>query len=237
MMTKLKYLDDTYLFEASATVTEITANENGKAVILDQTIFYPQGGGQPTDIGEISSGTTLFSVTNVRLDENGQVWHFGEFQQREFQQGDKVALKLDSKQRILNSRLHSAGHLLDCAVLELGITSIEPTKGYHFSNGPYVEYKGILDDPSNIIPDLEKKVNELVDKNLAVERQRLTPYEAKLQGIWTPEGKSARIVYFSGFPYCGCGGTHINSSKEIGEITIRKIKSKKGVTRISYSVK
>ncbi|RKE04978.1 alanine--tRNA ligase-related protein [Marinifilum flexuosum] len=236
-MTKLNYLDDSYLLESSATVQKIITNEKGVAVILDQTIFYPQGGGQPTDIGSITFENNLFLVTSVRMDENGQVWHFGEFQQGEFQQEENVILKVDAKQRLLNTRLHSAGHLLDCAVLEMGLTNIKPTKGYHFPNGSYVEYNGVIDESASLIPGLEEKVNELVDKNLAIEKQMLSPEEAKQQGVWAPEGKSARIVNFFGFPYCGCGGTHINSSKEIGEITIRKIKSKKGITRISYCLK
>ena len=79
-MTKLNYLDDTYLLESKATFIEIKENEKGKAVILDETIFYPQGGGQPADTGKIILDNNIFSVTDVRLDENGIVWHFGEFQ-------------------------------------------------------------------------------------------------------------------------------------------------------------
>lgn len=76
-MTKLIYLDDTYLFEKEAVIVEIKENERGKAVILNETIFYPQGGGQPADKGEIISGDNIFVVNDVRLDETGTVWHFG----------------------------------------------------------------------------------------------------------------------------------------------------------------
>ncbi|PIS39583.1 MAG: alanyl-tRNA editing protein AlaX, partial [Candidatus Nealsonbacteria bacterium CG08_land_8_20_14_0_20_38_20] len=114
-MTKLNYFDNTYLFESEAIFIEIKENEKGKAVILDATIFYPQGGGQPADKGEIVSGDNIFVVSDVRLDESGTVWHFGEFKTGEFKQGDKVDLKIDKDRRILNAKLHSAGHLLDCA--------------------------------------------------------------------------------------------------------------------------
>ena len=235
-MTKLNYLDDTYLFESKATFIEIRENEKGEAVILDETIFYPQGGGQPADTGKIILDNIIFSVTDVRLDENGIVWHFGKFQNGGFNKNDKVILKIDSDRRLINTKLHSAGHLLDCAVIKMGIKNITATKGFHFPNGPSVEYNGTIENSAEIIPELEKIVNELIVKNLQIEKQTLSSDEAKKQGVWAPEGKSARIVNFEGFPNCGCGGTHVKSSSEIGQIIIRKIKSKKGITKISYSV-
>jgi len=235
-MTKLNYLNNTYLFESSAVFIEVKENEKGKAVILDETIFYPQGGGQPADKGQIVSDDVIFSVSDVRLDENGIVWHFGEFENGEFQEGDKLTLEVDKERRIKNTKLHSAGHLLDCAVTKMGIENLKPTKGFHFPNGPYVEYKGIIENPTDIISKLERIVNELIIEDLQIKKQDLSPEEAKKQGVWAPEGKSARIVNFSGFPSCGCGGTHVNSASEIGKIIIRKIKSKKGVTKIAYSI-
>lgn len=235
-MTKLNYLDDTYLFKSEAIFVEIKENENGKAIILDETIFYPQGGGQPADNGKIISGNNIFAVSDVRLDEAGTVWHFGEFKNGEFTQGDKVILKIDKDRRILNAKLHSAGHLLDCAVSELGIKNLHPTKGFHFFDGPYIEYDGTIENPAGIIPALQKNVDDLILQNLIVERKDLSSEEAQTKGIYAPAGKSARVVNFAGFSICGCGGTHVNSASEIGKITIRKIKSKKGKTKIAYSV-
>lgn len=235
-MTKLNYLNDTYVFKSNAIFVEIKEQEKGKAIILDETIFYPQGGGQPADKGKIISDNAVFSVNDVRLDENGIVWHFGEFKSGEFQKGEKVTLKIEKEKRITNAKLHSAGHLLDCAVKKMGIENLEPTKGFHFSDGPYVEYKGTIENPAEIIPELEKILNELIAQNLQVEKHDLSPDEAKAQKVWTPESKSARVVNFAGFSNCGCGGTHVNSASEIGKIIIRKIKSKKGVTKIAYSM-
>lgn len=235
-MTKLNYLDNTYLFESEAIFVEIKENEKGRAVILDETIFYPQGGGQPADKGEIISGDNIFVVNDVRLDETGTVWHFGEFKNGNFKQGDKVILKIDKDRRILNAKLHSAGHLLDCAVSKMEIENLQPTKGFHFPDGPYVEYDGIIENPATIIPVLQKNINELIAQNLQVERKDLNSEEAQAKGIWAPAGKSARVVNFAGFSTCGCGGTHVNCASEIGKITIRKIKSSQGKTKIAYSV-
>ncbi len=127
-MTKLNYLNNTYLFKSNAIFVEIKENDRGKAVILDETIFYPQGVGQPADKGEIISNNAIFSVTDVRLDKNGTIWHFGEFKNGEFQKGDKVTLKINKERRITNTKLHSAGHLLDCTVTKIGIKNLKPTK-------------------------------------------------------------------------------------------------------------
>jgi len=235
-MTKLNYLDDTYLFESRAIFIEVKENEKGKAVILDETIFYPQGGGQPADKGEIISGDNIFVVNDVRIDETGTVWHFGEFKNGEFKQGDKMILKIDKDRRVLNAKLHSAGHLLDCAVSKMGIENLKPIKGFHFPDGPYVEYDGIIENPAEIISVLQKNIDELIAQNFQIERKDLSSEEAQAKGVWAPIGKLARVVNFAGFPICGCGGTHVNNASEIGKITIRKIKSNQGKTKIAYSV-
>ena len=69
-----------------------------------------------------------------------------------------------------------------------------------------------------------------------MEKIELSNEEAKKRGIWAPPGKSARIVNFKGYKSSGCGGTHVKSTGEIGRVTIRKISSKKGKTRIAYLV-
>lgn len=237
-MTNLIYLNDTYGFKATARVVELRTLEDGRtAIILDQTIFYPQGGGQPCDKGVISSESAEFNVSDVRLDKEGVVFHIGSFAKGAFKAGESVSLAIDQSRRITNAKLHSAGHLLDCAVRSLNVP-LTPTKGYHFPEGPYVEYEGTLEVADDFINSLQKKVNELVAQNLSVIINQLTPEQAQEQGIIAPAGKSARVVSFKEFSECGCGcgGTHVCSSGEIGAITIRKIKSKGNSTKISYEV-
>ncbi|MBI5415016.1 hypothetical protein HZA38_05915 [Candidatus Peregrinibacteria bacterium] len=235
-MTVLLYLSDTYLFLVAAKVLEIRNTEKGKAIILDQTIFYPQGGGQPADFGEISSNTAVFAVTDVRLDETGTVLHYGNFFSGTLKNGDEVTLTIDSERRTLNARLHSAGHLLDVAVQKSGITGLVPTKGYHFPEGPYVEYKGELKNPQEYISKLEEILTELVAAKILMEKIELSPEEAQKRQIFAPPGKAARVVNFQGYEGCGCGGTHVRDSGEIGKMTIRKISSKNGVTRVAYAL-
>lgn len=235
-MTKLNYLNNPYLFESTSTFVELKEEDGRKAVILKETIFYPQGGGQPADTGEIVSENAVFFVEDTRLDENGTVWHFGEFEKGSFKEKEAVTLKIDKQKRILNAKLHSAGHLIDCAIEEMGIKNLKPTKGFHFPQGAYVEYEGVIENPNDIVLELENTVNDLIAKDLRLEKQDLTSKEAEERGIWSPAGKSARVVNFEGFSVCGCGGTHVNSSSEIQKINIRKIKCKKGKTKISYKL-
>ncbi len=235
-MTKLNYLKDTYLFESAAQLLDIVEDDKGLALVLDGTIFYAQGGGQPADTGLICSNNAEFMVHDVRLDEQGIVHHYGEFKNGSFQNSDAVKLNVDKGKRTLHAKLHSAGHLLDCAVAQIGLDNLIPTKGFHFPAGPYVEYEGVIENGADLIPVLEKKINELINSDLIVEDKSLTSAEAEEQRVWAPEGKSARVVNFQGFQYCGCGGTHVNSAKEIGNVIVRKIKSKKGKTRIAYAL-
>lgn len=234
-MTTLEYLADTYKFQSEAKVLEIKTTEKGLAVILDKTIFYPQGGGQPADHGKIVSDKAIFVVSDVRIDESGAVHHFGEFKNGNFDAGDLVKLNVDADRRRLNARLHSAGHVIDIAASKVGF-GLKAIKGYHFTDGPYVEYEGTIENPENYISAIENAANSLVKENLALEVKEFSPEEAKNQGIHAPEGKSARTINLLGYKNVGCGGTHVKNASEIGKINIRKISSKKGNTKIAYSL-
>ncbi|MCK4608824.1 MAG: hypothetical protein KAT71_05045 [Gammaproteobacteria bacterium] len=229
-MTQLKYLEDFCLAKHRSVCIEISSDE----VIVDETIFYPQGGGQPCDTGIITNKNGEFQVTKVYLDENGIVHHLGNFIKGAFNSGDIVDLVIDKERRDLNTRLHSAGHLIDCAVEQLNLNYLKPTKGYHFPGGPSIEYEGAIENPETLLPQLQRAVNSLIAQKLPIQIDELTEAEAKKHGLFVPKGKSARIVGFKGFKACGCGGTHVKNSSEIGKIIIKKIKTKKGITKISY---
>lgn len=235
-MTNLAYLENTYLFESDAIIEKVEQLEDGRiAIQLDTTIFYPQGGGQPCDIGTINSATTIFNVTDVRMDPNGVVYHFGNFKNGQFSDGERVKLVIDKNRRIQNAKAHSAGHLIDCGVILLKFP-LQVTKGYHFADGPYVEYKGEIDTSEETIKKIQQTIESLVAKNIDICVSNLSTEQANKLGMNIPLGKTARMVSFSGFEGCGCGGTHVRNSAEIGKIIIRKIKTKKGTVKICYEV-
>ena len=235
-MTKLIYLSNTYLSNLNAVIKQEVKDDTGLALIIDQTVFYPQGGGQPSDTGYISSAVINFKVEKVRLNEFGEVLHYGSYLKGSFIKEELVVLSIDVDKRILNAKVHSAGHLLDCAVSALELSHLKPTKGFHFPEGPYVEYSGVLENHNEWIAPLELKINELVKENIKITGYVLSSEEAEQKGVWAPPGKSARVVAFDGYLGCGCGGTHVSNTSEIGKVIIRKIKIKKGFTRIAYAI-
>ncbi|KAJ1282869.1 hypothetical protein BS78_03G084500 [Paspalum vaginatum] len=189
--TRLVYFEDMSALRCSATVLSVRQEEGGRvAVVLDATVFHPQGGGQPADTGAITASGARFLVEDVRA-KDGLVFHYGRFEGTEegcghgFKEGGNVSLDVDAERRSLNSRLHSAGHLLDICVHNVGLFHLEPGKGYHFPDGPFVEYKGAI--PPDQIQDkkteLEREANRLISEGAKV-LASVFPYEeaAKLCG-------------------------------------------------------
>lgn len=213
-------------YSCVATVADIKKDNGITTIILDQTVFYPQGGGQPYDTGTISSDNGVFVISEVRY-EDGIVSHTGKFEIGEFAVGDMVTCEIDVEKRKMHTRLHSAGHLLDIAVKELDL-KWKPGKGYHFPQGPYIEYAGSLHgkEVTELIQEIERKSQEIIERNIQT--------RVEFSDTKTQDGKPLRIVYYgdTGIP---CGGTHVANLKDIGEVTIRKIKQDKGTIKLSYS--
>lgn len=229
MDTELLYMKN--MKQAQCFSKMVSYHQDGEKtiIILDQTIFYPQGGGQPYDTGTIKSldGLFVFQVQEVRFNE-GVVWHIGVIENGAISIGMEVNCLVDEDRRELNTRLHSAGHVIDMALKEINIDWI-PGKGYHFPQGAYVEYHGKIDglDVENLKMAIEQKCNEIISRNIET---RIIFENNEFQN-----NKPMRTVFYGnyGIP---CGGTHVSNLKEIIFIGIRKIKKDKDMVRISYTV-
>ncbi len=238
--TELLYLKDFNLLASQAKVLEVTKENDKDVVLLDQTIFYAQGGGQPYDQGVIESSHGKFLVEEVRFVE-GIIKHIGTFETGNFEPGETVSCHVDAKRRSLHSRLHSAGHIVDMGVYKIGLGWI-PGKGYHFPDGPYVEYEGSLEnlDVEKVKKDLEAACNAFVQEGRATELRFMDKKDMHTVchhvPEYLPEGKPARVVLYGDFGV-PCGGTHVKNLSEVGIVTIRKIKSKgKGIIRVGYDI-
>ena len=249
MTTKLLYLENFTVLTSNASVVDVVNEEGRDIVILNQTIFYPQGGGQPYDQGRIESPTSKFLVEEVRFVE-GIVKHIGKFFARggpalggesgSLNKGETVTLTVNEERRKLHSRLHSGGHVVDIAIHKLGLAWI-PVKGYHFPQGPYVEYSGSVNDADRekVKADIERVANEFIREGAATKLVFIPREEMHEVCYFVPDyipaGKPARVVMYGDFGI-PCGGTHVANVAEIGKLTIRKVKPEGPNIRVGYDI-
>lgn len=235
--TDLLYLSNTYLFNETGNIIDKGSDEKGTFLVLDTTIFYPQGGGQPSDIGVMEFGEKKYNIHFVSF-LNGNVLHYTKEDIKDLPLGGNIQMSIDEENRLLNSKCHTAGHLIAGLVNKLD-ESLIGKKGYHFLDGPYVEFEGLL--KSNI-EDFDIKLNEILvgtlELNLKIKAYSVDQnFIKKLKlpiGFQSPEGKSLRVVEIEGFDPVPCGGTHIENTLSLKNLQIKKVQSKKGVLRISY---
>lgn len=237
--TKLLYLEDFSVLTCQASILETLQSAEHTTIILDQTVFYPQGGGQPYDQGTITNHDTLFQVSEVRFFD-GFVHHIGTYESGTFHIGDEVICSVDSTRRTLLSKLHSGGHLVDMAVVALGLPW-KPGKGYHFPDGANVEYEGSLEgyDKEILLKQIQDKANEFIAQDLPVTMQFMEKEKMSEVCHFVPDNlpinKPSRVILFGSFGV-PCGGTHVTSLSKIGKLTIRKIKAEKGSIKVGYDV-
>jgi len=249
--TKL-YSSDWLLVECTSTIIQLIASEDANKfeLILDQTPFHAQGGGQPSDVGTITAvgGGPVFDVKFVSI-QDGIIKHSGSFALPEgevhsFEVGETVKCVVEKRRRVVSSKLHSFGHLLDSALDRLGWShKFIPGKGYHFEDSPYVEYKaasGVTISPAEIeeLPSLlNAEVARLIDLQIPTTIELQTREDAAVNCRMDLSGypEQVRVVTLGGFAI-PCGGTHVKNTADLGlGWTIGKIKKKKDAYRLPYS--
>eukprot|EP00920_Eleutheroschizon_duboscqi_P039990 GHVT01095894.1.p1 GENE.GHVT01095894.1~~GHVT01095894.1.p1 ORF type:complete len:277 (-),score=32.91 GHVT01095894.1:54-884(-) len=232
----------------------------------------PQGGGQPTDIGYVVNQRTgaRLDVTMARMDKSTSVIELtGQIQSKSLAGSetkecsgdtktpttlwsveDNVEQHVDLERRLFNSRLHSAGHAVDVAVQRLNLPW-KPSRGYHFANGPYVEYVLDGDTSMQVTPEnklelqskLETACRAFIEEGQAVGQEVVQPAAAmhaevdpgeKTMGVEElADGVSgeqeqgpaidgtAQRMVTIGGVTCPCAGTHVLVSNEIGAAAFR----------------
>ncbi len=236
MNTQLDYLNDTYLFESKGKVVELNNDEKGKYLVLDRTIFYPQGGGQPSDTGIISSKNCTINVHFVAF-VSGQVRHYYDNDCNQLDIDNEVMLSIDKDRRLQNAKIHTAGHLLG-SVVEKELEGLIAVKGYHFPDGAYVEFNTSIASSE----ELKEKLNTILSNELKQSKNitaKLVNYDELVKlcsniPTYLPKDKPLRVADIEGFEPVPCGGTHLKNLSEISKIEIRKISNKKKKGKISY---
>lgn len=211
------------------------------AITMRQTIFYAQGGGQPSDTGAIGpvDQDPTFEVSAVRKTPDGRFLHFGKFLDAtsSFVVGQSVVQKVDDSKRNYHSRLHTAGHIVGLA-MQLLMPEKKKVKANHFPREASMEYEGLLYNEHK--PVIQEKVDELVRLDLPILISWLQGGALVGDGEGAEEGRShdgrTRIASIGGLDHNPCGGTHVARTSLVGSVVIRKISRQKGISRVSYDV-
>jgi Ser-tRNA(Ala) deacylase AlaX len=237
MQTKQLYLDDSYLKEMDAKILEVRPEGKGWKLLLDQTVFYPMGGGQPTDQGVLTFSSWKGDVYMV-MAKDGEIWHYTNAGTDPVI-GAIVHGVINWDRRYKNMRVHSAGHVVDFAMYLLGYSpkQLMPYKGDH-GKKPFIVYQGVVDE--DIKQKLEDKSNELVQKDLKFS-WLFQPYEAlQKEAIYLqpglPTDKPLRTLRLETVGAVADGGTQVHSTKEVGKITIQSVEAVNGETWVKYAV-
>ncbi|MBD3303910.1 alanyl-tRNA editing protein AlaX [Candidatus Woesearchaeota archaeon] len=234
-MTELIYMNDCYAKEFDAVVKKV----DGKFIVLDKTAFYPQGGGQPTDKGKLITDGEEYTVMFAKK-KGPDVSH--EVDKEGLQTGDKVHGALDWDRRHKLMRMHTAAHIL--------------SEIFHKETGAMITGNQLNTDKSRIDFSLENfdrekikeytaKANEIVQKDLPIKIYTLPRDEAikipsvtKLANVLPPAVKELRMVEIEGFDTQADGGTHVKSTKEVGEIEAVNAENKgKNNRRVYFTLK
>lgn len=235
-MTKQIYYQEPYKQTAQAVVTDIREKIGSalKDIILDQTIFYPEGGGQPGDKGEIigKNGTAKIEYTRMM---GGEVVHQGKVNGT-LEKGETVEIKIDWNWRYKYMRIHSAGHLIHDVLMVL-VSGLKPLKGSHGSKAN-LEYEGTLDP--TIKEKLIGSVKEAIEKDLPIITREATYEELVKECQFVPpnlsKDKPLRMLKIGDYKAMPDGGVQVKSTKEIGIVLITDITSSEGKVVIKYRV-
>lgn len=245
--TEKIYLNDWSMTSFEAKVVTVDRQNDQIQIVLDRTAFYPLGGGQACDTGEIEfdNGAKL-TVVAVSKDKNGVITHQGELAGDLPGGGSQATGRIDVERRLLNSRLHCAGHFIDLAVRKLN-KSWKPGKGAHYPDMSFVEYavenSDGIEDKEVFAKSLEKELGKIISRGGEVSVEIIPSKEVVEKKIsdYIPQvildsyEKVHVVNYPDNFKIC-CGGTHVGDISEIGKINITKVKKKDGNIRVSYSL-
>jgi misacylated tRNA(Ala) deacylase len=225
--TEALFRQDSYLQACQATVVAVDSNQ----ITLDQTVFYPLGGGQPGDSGylENTRGERI-KIIDTRKGDHDTIVHLTDSDVGSFVIGEKVTAQIDWAPRYQRMRLHTCLHLLGAVVAR-------PVTGGNIAEG-YARLDFDL-DTSPDKEELTQQLNELIQKDTVLNSSWITDEEmlanmdlVKTMSVKPPMGVGkVRLIEIPYIDLQPCGGTHVKSTAEIGEVFIKKIEKKGKLNR------
>lgn len=230
MTTKL-FWNDSHLTQFTARV-EAVLTQNGKpALVLDQTAFYPEGGGQPADHGWIKS----VPVVDVQTDDDGRIVHcLGD--NAEIIVGEEVFGEVDWARRREMMQQHTGQHIISQAFFQLYGAE---TRGFRI-NDRLAEIDLALElQPEEIeqaIAHAEELANSIIFDDREIRIHEVTPEEAAKLPLRKESfiTDCIRVIEIAGFDWSPCGGTHAKRTGEVGLIAVRAWERAKKMTRLHF---
>jgi misacylated tRNA(Ala) deacylase len=220
-MTELLHRNDAYLRECEATVTGVGEN----TVRLDRTVFYALGGGQPGDTGSLQWDGGKAAIIDTRYGDDGSVEHISEEGAALPPFGTEVTATLDWERRFIHMRMHTALHLVG-SIIPFGVTG-----------GNISVAKSRLDfDTSEPIDkeEITRQLLALVEANKAISCRWITDEDLEAQpdlvrtmSVKPPKGSGqVRLLEIQDIDLQPCGGTHLKSTGEVGQVRVSKVENK-----------
>ena len=234
MSTEQIYYQEPYAEKLTARITAIESKGARHLVELDRTIFYPEGGGQPSDRGEVIGAGGRLKVDHVQS-RQGRILHQGVLQGN-LDVGEEVELELKWNARHHYMRIHTAGHLVHDVLMTL-TDDLVPLKGNHGKKA-FLQFKGIY-EPENR-DHLEQAVNQAVDEDHPIKMAESSYEEIQERCRFVPpnlpRSRDLRTLQIGDFDPMPDGGVHVKSTSEIGKVIIGNISTADDTTTIKYRV-
>ena len=193
-------------------------------IILEETTFYAESGGQVADIGEMKNDEVALKVTNVIKAPNKQHLHHVEVLFGELKVGDELLIEVDENRRKRIMRNHSSVHLLQRALTDVLGDHIAQHGSYVNEEYSHFDFNHFEKMSAEQIAEVERKVNNWIAEGIECETKVLPIEEAKKMGAKAlfddKYGDVVRVVCFSDVSKEFCGGTHVGNTSDIGVFVI-----------------
>ena len=219
-MTIELFRNNSYLKEHDTTISEIVSD----GLVLNETIFYPEGGGQPGDEGSITINNQTIDIIGTRYTDNKLVHMIENIDG--FKKNEEVKLNLNWIKRYSYMKVHTCLHLL-CSIIPFPVTG-----------GSIGDRRGRLDFDLETKPDKEEvlnKINELINKDYLIHISSITDKElddnpdlVRTMAVKPPRGSGQiRMIRIGDdIDFQPCGGTHVSKTSEINHVKSVKIENK-----------
>ena len=205
--------------------TEILAVLDSGALVLKETPFYPEGGGQQGDRGELKGPNFAFEVTDTQKPSEGIIIHIGKVLYGSPEVGMKVMAGIDRYRRGQMRRNHTATHLLNAALRDIVDSSIKQAGSLVSAERLRFDFNYFEAIPIEELQQIEQVVNHEIMKNTAVETREMALADVqnnpRIQAVFDDKyGDRVRVVGVGDFSQELCGGTHVQFTGDIGSFRI-----------------